>query len=73
MDLQLFFDSYIHERIEGHRARAAETTDGVGDLTTRLKINLWGDDGGTTAFAIMPFIKARRIRTDWAMMPSRAE
>ena len=58
MDLQLFFDSYIHERIEGHRARAAETTDGVGDLTTRLKINLWGDDGGTTAFAIMPFIKA---------------
>ena len=58
MDLQLFFDSYIHERIEGHRARVAETTDGVGDLTTRLKINLWGDDGGTTAFAIMPFIKA---------------
>jgi hypothetical protein len=36
----------------------AETTDGVGDLTTRLKINLWGDDGGRTAFAIMPFIKA---------------
>ena len=57
-DLQLFFDSYIHERIEDHRARAGETTDGVGDLTTRLKINLWGDDGGTTAFAIMPFIKA---------------
>lgn len=57
-DLQLIFDSYIHERVEDHRARVAETTDGVGDLTTRMKINLWGNDGGTTAIAIMPFVKA---------------
>lgn len=31
--------------------------DGWGDLETRLKINLWGNDGGKTAFAIMPFVK----------------
>ncbi len=31
--------------------------EGVGDLETRLKINLWGNDGGKTAFAVMPFIK----------------
>ena len=57
-DLQLIFDSYIHERVEDHRARVAETIDGVGDLTTRLKLNLWGNDGGTTAFGVMPFVKA---------------
>ena len=31
--------------------------EGWGDLETRLKINLWGNDGGKTAFAIMPFVK----------------
>ena len=30
---------------------------GFGDVTTRLKVNLWGNDGGTTAFAAMPFVK----------------
>ena len=55
-DLQLFFDSYIHERVEDQVAGLAETTVGVGNLTTRLKINLWGDDGGPTAFAVMPFV-----------------
>ena len=29
----------------------------------RLKRNLWGNDGGVTAFALMPFIK---IPTGWA-------
>ena len=26
-------------------------------MTTRLKVNLWGNDGGRTAFALMPFVK----------------
>lgn len=30
---------------------------GFGDLTLRLKHNLWGNDSGSTAFAIMPFLK----------------
>jgi hypothetical protein len=29
---------------------------GPGDLQIRLKWNLWGNDGGRTAFALMPFI-----------------
>jgi hypothetical protein len=40
--------------------RVADTTDkasGFGDVTTRLKFNLWGNDGGPTAFAVMPFVK----------------
>lgn len=58
VDVQIVFDSYIHERVRDRAARTTETTSGVGDLTTRLKINLWGNDGGKTAFAIMPFVKA---------------
>jgi Putative MetA-pathway of phenol degradation len=34
-----------------------DNASGFGDLQTRLKINLWGNDGGKTAFGIMPFIK----------------
>ncbi len=30
---------------------------GWGDFETRLKINLWGNDGGRTAFAVMPFVR----------------
>ncbi len=30
---------------------------GFGDVTTRLKYNFWGNDGGKTAFAAMPFLK----------------
>ena len=55
-DLQLIFDSYTHAQITSDRSRATETADGVGDLMTRLKINLWGNDGGPTAFAVMPFL-----------------
>ncbi len=30
---------------------------GFGDVQTRLKLNFWGNDGGRTAFGIMPFVK----------------
>jgi hypothetical protein len=30
---------------------------GFGDVTMRLKYNFWGNDGGKTAFAAMPFLK----------------
>src|SRR6185295_4428335 len=55
VDLQLVYDSYAEERtrVPGHRTHVS----GWGDLTTRLKINLWGNDGGETAFALMPFVK----------------
>jgi hypothetical protein len=31
--------------------------DGIGDLSVRWKWNLWGNDGGDTALALMPFVK----------------
>lgn len=35
---------------------AMRTREGFGDMQVRLKMNLWGNDGGDTAFAFMPFI-----------------
>ncbi len=55
LDLQIVFDSYIHEKTR--EAGTSTTTTGVGDLTFRLKTNLWGNDGGATALALMPFVK----------------
>src|SRR5262249_30878738 len=31
---------------------------GIGDTFARSKINLWGNDGGDTAAAIIPYVKA---------------
>ena len=31
--------------------------EGFGDVTVRMKWNLWGNDGGDTAFALFPFVK----------------
>jgi hypothetical protein len=55
VDLQLVYDSYTEERTRagGHHSRAG----GWGDLTARLKINLWGNEGSDTAFGLLPFIK----------------
>ncbi len=48
MDLQLVVPTY--NRVRGG-------AEGFGDLTLRLKVNMWGNDGGTTALALMPFVK----------------
>lgn len=53
-DAQLLFESFRYERLSG--GAPTETRSGAGDLTLRLKHNLWGDDEGRTAFALMPFV-----------------
>lgn len=55
IDVQFVYDSYAEERVRGGGERSH--TSGWGDLTTRVKINLWGNDGGKTALALMPFVK----------------
>jgi Putative MetA-pathway of phenol degradation len=55
VDLQLVCDNYlrVHTIGSGH----STTQSGFGDFTTRMKINLWGDDSGRTAFALLPYVK----------------
>jgi hypothetical protein len=55
VDLQFEYDSYIHVHTRSHGF--ATTQSGFGDFTTRVKINLWGNDGGETAFALLPYVK----------------
>ena len=57
VDLQFVFDDYQFVHTSGRPAGASTSQSGVGDFTTRLKINLWGDDGGQTAFALLPYVK----------------
>jgi len=52
IDLQTVFDAYTRED-----PATGAGADGFSDVTLRLKYNVWGNDGGKTAFAIFPFIK----------------
>jgi hypothetical protein len=54
MDLQFVFAAYSEETLR--RPGPDRTRHGFSDLTLRWKINLWGNDGGATAFGVMPFI-----------------
>ena len=42
----------------GAAAATANTLWGIGDTYLRSKINLWGNDGGDTAAALIPYVKA---------------
>ena len=57
VDLQLMLDTHVSSRVEDRVAGTVTKASGFGDITTRLKINFWGNDGGKSAFAIMPFVK----------------
>ena len=53
MDLQAVIGwSKVSEESSG----AEMTARGVDDFTMRLKMNMWGDDAGDTAGALMPFV-----------------
>lgn len=57
VDLQIVALPYnvqwTHDRDLDRRTRAS----GFGDILLRCKMNLWGNDGGRTAFGVMPVIK----------------
>lgn len=61
-DLQFVVPTY--SSIRTRSAGTTEKNSGFGDLVTRLKINFWGNDGGTTAFAAMPFVKFPTAQDD---------
>lgn len=56
MDVQFVYGSFSRTRVEQDGGPDI-TERGGGDLVIRVKRNLWGNDGGRTAFALMPFIK----------------
>jgi hypothetical protein len=57
VDLQVVLDTYNRLRVNDRAAGTITRMSGFGDVTTRLKVNFWGNDGGKTALAMMPFMK----------------
>lgn len=55
VDVQFVHDNYLNVNTVDSSGKST-TQSGFGDFTTRLKINLWGDDAGHTAFALLPYI-----------------
>jgi len=56
LDFQLVSDNFLWFREEDLRTNQADETTGAGDTTLRFKLNLWGNDGGKSAFGLMPFV-----------------
>lgn len=55
-DLQIAYGSFIRVRVDGPGG-FKDRESGSGDLVIRYKRNIWGNDGGKTAFGVMPFVK----------------
>jgi hypothetical protein len=56
-DLQFVLLPYSRVRTVDRIESAISQQSGFGDVLTRLKVNLWGNDGGNTAGGIMPYVK----------------
>ena len=56
-DAQFVMESYNYVRTKDRSSGDVVRSRGFGDVTLRLKANLWGHDGGPSAFAVMPFVK----------------
>ena len=58
-DLQVVVETwnYVQTKVSASGFKSSQHQRGFGDITTRLKYNFWGNDGGKTALAAMPFVK----------------
>ena len=57
MDFEVNFSAYNNVRTEMRSAATSTAVSGFGDTFTRLKINLFGNDGGNWAMALIPYAK----------------
>lgn len=55
IDMQLVVEPYTYEKTS--ERGSSETAEGINDTELRLKVNVWGNDSGDTAFAVMPFLR----------------
>jgi hypothetical protein len=57
IDGELQLAPYSNLRQTLRSARTTTEADGFGDVIPRLKVNLYGDDGGDQALALIPYVK----------------
>jgi hypothetical protein len=56
-DFQLVLFPYSRVRTDDRAAGTIGHQSGFGDVLTRLKVSLWGNDGGPSAMSVMPYVK----------------
>jgi hypothetical protein len=64
VDLQIIAENYNVQWTRDRAANNSTRVSGFGDLLLRCKTNLWGNDGGSTAFGVMPFVKLPTNQND---------
>lgn len=64
VDFQLVVPTYTRERFEDRDANIVQKNSGFGDVSARMKFNLWGNDSGKTALSVMPFVKFPTAQDD---------
>ncbi len=64
VDIQFIWTAYMREETVDRATGVETTVSGSGDLVVRVKWNLWGNDGGETALAVMPFLKIPTAKAD---------
>ena len=58
VDLELQFNGYTNTRaLDPGTGSTLSRADGAGDLVVRSKVNLFGNDGGAVAMALIPYVK----------------
>lgn len=57
IEFDLSYADYLHLHMEDGATGRSETQSGFGDLTLQSKINLIGNDNGSIAFGLIPFLK----------------
>jgi hypothetical protein len=55
-DLQVIVQCYVTSKVEDPMGNQLYKQSGFGDISLRVKRNLWGNDEGKTALSIMPYI-----------------
>ena len=56
-EIDVLYNGYLNLRTRDHAAHTDVTQSGFGDLMLLFKYNLFGNDGGTFAFGILPYLK----------------
>ena len=56
LEFAIVFEPYVHVESIDEANHATDSDSGFGNLQLRAKLNLWGNDSGRTALAIMPVV-----------------
>lgn len=57
VDIELGLEPYVHNSTFDLSSSTEDVHDGFGDVVPRVKLTLWGNDGGPFAIALLPFVK----------------